>query len=90
MLRSLKEVQGDDSVVGFYQVTALGAFFNQTLIDTQAIYQDRLRQGGIVVVHGELAYYLVFYLLLSMCPETCNKQRRETRLSVLSASPRHF
>lgn len=54
MLRSLKEVQGDDNVVGFYQATALGAFFNQTLIDTQAIHQERLRHGGVVIVHGDL------------------------------------
>jgi translation initiation factor 3 subunit H len=52
MLRSLKEVQSDDSVVGFYQSTSLGAFYNQTLVDTQAIHQDKLRQGGIVLVHG--------------------------------------
>ncbi|TFK41084.1 hypothetical protein BDQ12DRAFT_678861 [Crucibulum laeve] len=51
MLRSLKEVQADDSVVGFYQATTLGAFFNQTLVDTQAIHQDKLRHGGIVIVH---------------------------------------
>ena len=54
MLRSLKEVQADDSVVGFYQATTLGAFFNQTLVDTQAIHQDKLRHGGIVIVHGVL------------------------------------
>jgi translation initiation factor 3 subunit H len=51
MLRSLKEVQADDSVVGFYQATTLGAFFNQSLVDTQAIHQDRLRHGGVVIVH---------------------------------------
>ena len=53
MLRSLKEVQADDSVVGFYQATTMGAFFNQSLVDTQAIHQDRLRHGGVVIVHGE-------------------------------------
>lgn len=53
MLRSLKEVQADDSVIGFYQATTLGAFLNQTLVDTQAIHQDKLRHGGIVIVHGE-------------------------------------
>lgn len=52
MLRSLKEVQGDDSIVGFYQASTLGAFFNQNLIDLQAIHQDKLRHGGVVVVHG--------------------------------------
>lgn len=51
MLRSLKEVQADDSVVGFYQATTLGAFFNQALVDTQAIHQEKLRHGGIVIVH---------------------------------------
>lgn len=55
MLRSLKEVQADDSVIGFYQATTLGAFLNQTLVDTQAIHQDKLRHGGIVIVHGECA-----------------------------------
>ncbi|KAF9015277.1 hypothetical protein BDQ17DRAFT_1230302 [Cyathus striatus] len=51
MLRSLKEVQADDSVIGYYQATTLGAFFNQTLVDTQAIHKDKLRHGGIVIVH---------------------------------------
>ncbi|EMD42222.1 hypothetical protein CERSUDRAFT_110754 [Gelatoporia subvermispora B] len=51
MMRSLKEVQADDSIVGFYQAMTLGSFFNQTLIETQAIHQERLRHGGIVVVH---------------------------------------
>lgn len=55
MLRSLKEVQADDSIVGFYHVTTLGSFFNQSLVETQAIHQDRLRHGGVVVVHGEPA-----------------------------------
>lgn len=64
MLRSLKEVQADDSVVGFYQATTMGAFFNQTLIDTQAIHQEKLRHGGIVIVHGKLP--------LSMSSETSN------------------
>jgi len=51
MLRSLKEVQADDSVVGFYQAISMGAFFNQTLVDTQVIHQEKLRHGGVVVVH---------------------------------------
>lgn len=53
MLRSLREVQADDSVVGFYQATTLGAFFNQSLVETQAIHQDKLRHGGVVVIHGQ-------------------------------------
>ena len=53
MLRSLKEVQADDNVVGFYQATALGGFFTQSLVKTQAIHQRVLRHGGVVIVHGE-------------------------------------
>ncbi|KAG5648056.1 hypothetical protein DXG03_007091 [Asterophora parasitica] len=65
MLRSLKEVQADDSVVGFYQATTLGAFFNQTLVDTQAVHQDKLRHGGIVIVHGNLiSHSLTFSSIL--------------------------
>lgn len=62
MLRSLKEVQADDSVIGFYQATTLGAFFNQTLIDTQAIHQEKLRHGGIVIVHGMHANHQFLFL----------------------------
>lgn len=53
MLRSLKEVGANDSVVGFYQSTTMGAFFKQALIDTQAIHQEKLRHGGVVLVYGE-------------------------------------
>lgn len=55
MLRSLKEVQGDDSVAGFYQAMALGSFYNQTLVETQAVQQEKLRHGGVVIVHGKSA-----------------------------------
>ncbi|KIY50608.1 hypothetical protein FISHEDRAFT_38783 [Fistulina hepatica ATCC 64428] len=51
MLRSLREVQADDNVVGFYQAMTLGAFFTQSLVEAQAVYQERLRHGGVVVVH---------------------------------------
>ncbi|KAI0788570.1 hypothetical protein C8Q75DRAFT_768940 [Abortiporus biennis] len=51
MLRSLKEVQADDSVVGFYQAMTLGSFYSQSLVETQAIHQDKLRHGGVVIVH---------------------------------------
>jgi len=51
MLRALKEVRADDSIVGFYQSTTMGAFFGQSLVDTQAIHQEKLRHGGVVVVH---------------------------------------
>lgn len=52
MLRSLKEVRLDDSIVGFYQATSMGAFYNQSLVDIQSNYQEKLRHGGVVLVHG--------------------------------------
>ena len=52
MIRALHEVQGDDSIVGFYHSTTLGAFFSQTLVELQVLHQERLRRGGLAVVHG--------------------------------------
>lgn len=57
MLRQLNEVQGDDSVVGFYQSCTLGGFLRQSLIEQQALHQEKLRHGGIVVVHGEYSIF---------------------------------
>ncbi|KZT57062.1 translation initiation factor 3 subunit 3 [Calocera cornea HHB12733] len=51
MLRALKEVHGDDNVVGFYQSTAMGAFLSQSFLDLQASHQKSLRHGGIALVH---------------------------------------
>lgn len=52
MMRLLKDAQADGDIVGFYQSNFLGAFFKQSLLDLQTAHQERLRQGGIVVVHG--------------------------------------
>lgn len=71
MLRSLKEVQADDSVIGFYQGMTLGSFFNQTLVDTQAIHQERLRHGGIIIVHGARRTQRVFTVLLRLTNPRC-------------------
>ena len=45
MPRSLKEVQVDDNVVGFYQATVSGGFFIQSLVETQAVHQKVHRHG---------------------------------------------
>ena len=55
MLRSLSEVGSADAVVGFYQAAKLGAFFKQSLVEAQAIHQEKLRHGGIVIVHGMMS-----------------------------------
>lgn len=52
MLRSLKEVNADDTIVGFYQTTSMGAFYQQSLVDQLVSHQDKLRHGGVAVVHG--------------------------------------
>jgi len=52
MLRSLNEVGSVDGVVGFYQAAKLGAFFKLSLVEAQAIHQEKLRHGGVVIVHG--------------------------------------
>lgn len=76
MLRSLKEVQGDDSIVGFYQAMTLGSFYNQSLIETQAIQQERLRHGGMVVVHGEQAVSVTRVILTHMHMKDISKTAR--------------
>jgi translation initiation factor 3 subunit H len=53
MLTALKDVQSDDNVVGFYYATPFNAFFTNNLLEMQSAHQARLRQGGIVVVHGQ-------------------------------------
>ena len=90
MLRSLKEVQADDSVIGFYQGMTLGSFFNQTLVDTQAIHQDRLRHGGVVIVHG--AYNSVPRTCLCMFQRASCHNRHladRTRERVFPGVPAH-
>jgi len=41
MLRSLNEVGSVDGVVGFYQSAKLGAFFKQSLVEAQAVHQEK-------------------------------------------------
>jgi translation initiation factor 3 subunit H len=69
MLRSLKEVQGDDSVVGFYQATTLGAFLNQNLVETQSIHQEKLRHGGVVIVHGTSSCVVLVHVRVAYAPK---------------------
>jgi translation initiation factor 3 subunit H len=90
MLRSLKEVQADDSIVGSYQAMTLGSFYNQSLVDTQAIQQEKLRQGGIVLVHGALLVILCSISLFTdrLFIQISRGQPEVTLHSVLSDSRR--
>lgn len=89
MLRSLKEVHADDSVIGFYQGTTLGSFFNQTLVDTQAIHQERLRHGGIVIVHGVSGPPNVFSTRAEMSIVVIRHLTNRTRKRVFPGVPPH-
>jgi hypothetical protein len=90
MLRSLKEVQGDDSVVGFYLATNTGAFLNSSLVEMQALHQERLRQGGIVIVHGQYHHVLRrSRSVLNLPFQTYRNPKTAMQLSALSALPNH-
>lgn len=54
MIHALKEVQGDENIVGFYQTTSVP--LRQSLVETQATDYGKLRHGGIVIVHGALGF----------------------------------
>ncbi len=46
MLRSLKDIQRDDNVVGMYQSSSLGAYLSASLIESLVAQHDKLRHGG--------------------------------------------
>lgn len=85
MLRSLKDVQADDSIVGFYQAMTLGSFLNQTLVETQAIHQEKLRHGGVVIVHGNCRPRVSLCRNSPTRGQTCRRPLEGTRLSARSA-----
>lgn len=49
MITYLREVQGDESVVGFYQISSVP--LRQSYVELQAADSERLRQGGIILIH---------------------------------------
>jgi len=87
MLRALKEVHGDDSIVGFYQCTTFGAFFTHTLVESLATQREKLRRGGVVVVHGELSLFVGPAQMVSLinarkpCWQIFLRQHKATLLS---------
>ncbi|KAG8805212.1 hypothetical protein FRC18_006800 [Serendipita sp. 400] len=52
MIGYLREVQGDEYIVGFYQTTSVP--LRQSLVELQAFDHERLRHGGIVIIHDPL------------------------------------
>jgi translation initiation factor 3 subunit H len=61
MIHALKEVQGDENIVGFYQTTSVP--LRQSFVDTQATDYQKLRHGGIVIVHGAFRSFVPTFRL---------------------------
>lgn len=81
MLRVLKEAQYDDSLVGFYQSSNMGAFMRQSWIAIQASRSDTLRQGGIALVHGRSGFIRdLFYLTLKFPLDVSQSSRGHASL----------
>lgn len=56
MLRQLSFVNGESTVVGSYFVVQMGQYFKQVILDSLVGQLDRIRHGGIILVHGMLRH----------------------------------
>lgn len=53
MLGALRDVKGSHSVVGYYHAVSLGQLYKNAVVDSLVNGVDKIRHGGVVVVHGE-------------------------------------
>ncbi|KAG8986369.1 hypothetical protein FRB90_004055, partial [Tulasnella sp. 427] len=51
MLRQLSFVSGDATVVGSYHIVSMGQVYKQTILDALSGQIDKVRHGGIAIVH---------------------------------------
>ncbi|KAG8911207.1 hypothetical protein FRC01_005845 [Tulasnella sp. 417] len=51
MLRQLSFVSGDTTVVGSYHIVSMGQVYKQTILDALVGQMDKVRHGGIAIVH---------------------------------------
>jgi len=49
MLRNLRDVNVDCNIIGWYQSTYMGSFLNETLVDTQFMYQSEIPKSVVIV-----------------------------------------
>jgi translation initiation factor 3 subunit H len=49
MLRSLREVNVDCNIVGWYQSTYMGSFLNETVVEAQFVYQSEIPKSVVIV-----------------------------------------
>jgi len=90
MLRRLREVNVDSNTVGWYQTTHLGAFFSDTVIETQYLYQMQIPQS-ILLVYDPLQSRIgkPAFKALRLTPQFVTKytETRETNKSALNDFP---
>jgi translation initiation factor 3 subunit H len=49
MLRSLRDVNVDCNIIGWYQSTFMGSFVTETLVDTQYVYQSEIPKSVVII-----------------------------------------
>lgn len=52
MLRQLSFVSGDTTVVGSYHIVTMGQVYKSTILDALVGQIEKVRHGGIAIVHG--------------------------------------
>lgn len=49
MMRCLREVNVDNNAVGWYSSTYMESFFNESTIETQFTYQERIKKSIMII-----------------------------------------
>ena len=49
MMRCLREVNVDHNTVGWYHSSYMGSFLNESMIETQYNYQDRIKKSVVII-----------------------------------------
>eukprot|EP00928_Gymnodinium_smaydae_P069118 TRINITY_DN524_c0_g2_i1.p1 TRINITY_DN524_c0_g2~~TRINITY_DN524_c0_g2_i1.p1 ORF type:complete len:336 (+),score=83.19 TRINITY_DN524_c0_g2_i1:89-1009(+) len=90
MLRRLREVNVDSNTVGWYQTAHLGAFFSDTVIETQYYYQVQI-PNSVLLVYDPLQSRIgkPSFKALRLTPEFMAKyaETRETNKAALNNFP---
>lgn len=79
-LRCLREVNSDCNITGWYQSTFMGSFLNDTLIDTQYLYQQQIPQSVVLVFDPlQLSVGLKAFKALQLKPSFMTKYAEAKR-----------
>lgn len=90
MLRALRQVNVDSNTVGWYQTTHLGHFYNDTVIETQYVYQVQI-PSSVLLVYDPLQARIgkPSFKALRLTPQFVQKytEARELNKSALNDLP---